>query len=40
VVPCHPSLEEHLNAWMTTSVIGRDKMGSLFRTMRKGDRLG
>jgi len=37
---CHPSLEEHLNTWMTAAGISRDKKGPLFRSMGKGDRLG
>src|SRR5438128_1392804 len=39
-VPCHPSLEEYLNAWLTAAGIGRYKKGSLFRTTGKGDRVG
>ena len=39
-VPCHPTLEEYLNAWIAAAGIGRDKKGPLFRTMGKGDRLG
>ena len=39
-VPCHPSLEQCLNAWIAAASISRDKKGPLFRTMGKGDRLG
>jgi integrase/recombinase XerD len=39
-VPCHPTLEEYLNAWITAVGISRDKKGPLFRTMGKGNRLG
>ena len=39
-VPCHPTLEEYLNAWIAAAGIGRDNKGPLFRTMGKGDRLG
>jgi integrase len=39
-VPCHPNLEEYLNAWIAAAGIGRDKKGPLFRSMGKGDRLG
>jgi integrase/recombinase XerD len=39
-VPCHPSLEEYLNAWIGAAGIGRDKKGPLFRIMAKGDRVG
>jgi site-specific recombinase XerD len=38
-VPCHPRLEEYLNAWLTAAGIPRDKKGPLFRSMGKGDRL-
>jgi integrase/recombinase XerD len=38
-VPCHPSLEEYLNAWIGAAGISRDKKGPLFRSMGKGDRL-
>ncbi len=38
-VPCHPSLEEYLNAWIAEAGIERDKKGPLFRSMRKGDQL-
>src|ERR1700746_752227 len=36
-VPCHPSLEESINAWLSAAGIARDKKGPLFRTMGKGD---
>jgi integrase/recombinase XerD len=39
-VPCHPSLEQYLNGWISVAGITRDKKGPLFRTMGKGDRLG
>jgi integrase/recombinase XerD len=39
-VPCHPSLEEYLNAWTLAAGISRDQKAPLFRTMSKGDRLG
>ncbi len=38
-VPCHPSLEESLNAWIAAAGIERDKKGPFFRRMRKGDQL-
>ena len=38
-MPCHPSLEEYLNAWIAAAGIERDKKGPLFRSMRKGDQL-
>lgn len=39
-VPCHPNLEEYLNAWVAAAGIGRDKKGPLFRSMARGGRLG
>jgi integrase len=39
-VPCHPSLEEYLDAWIAGAGITRAKKGPLFRSMGKGDRLG
>ena len=39
-VPCHPGLEEYLNAWIVAAGITRDKKGPLFRTMRRGDKVG
>jgi site-specific recombinase XerD len=39
-VPCHPSLEEYLNAWIAAAGISRDKKGPLLHSMGKGDRLG
>jgi integrase/recombinase XerD len=39
-VPCHPNLEEYLDAWIAGAGINRDKKGPLFRSMGKGDRLG
>jgi integrase/recombinase XerD len=39
-VPCHPNLEQYLNARIAAAGIGRDKTGPLFRSMGKGYRLG
>jgi integrase/recombinase XerD len=39
-VPCHPTLEGYLNAWIAAAGISRDKKEPLFRTMGKGDRRG
>jgi site-specific recombinase XerD len=39
-VPCHPTLEGYLNAWIATAGISRDKKGQLFRTIGKSNRLG
>jgi integrase/recombinase XerD len=36
-VPCHPSLEEYLNAWISAAGITCDKNGPLFRSMGKGE---
>jgi hypothetical protein len=38
-VPCHPTLEEYLNAWIAAARISRDKKGALFRTASRGDGL-
>jgi integrase/recombinase XerD len=38
-VPCHPTLEKYVDAWLAAAVIGRDKKGPLFRSIGKGDRL-
>jgi site-specific recombinase XerD len=38
-VPCHPILEEYLNAWIASAGISRDKKGPLFRTMSRGGKL-
>ena len=38
-VPCHPSLEEYLNTWITAAALGREKQGALFRSVGKGNRL-
>ncbi len=38
-VPCHPNLEEYLDAWIVAAGIARDKKGPLFRSMAKGDSL-
>ncbi|MGH7988311.1 MAG: tyrosine-type recombinase/integrase [Candidatus Binataceae bacterium] len=37
--PCHPQLEEYLNAWIVAARIGRDKRSPLFRGIGKGDEL-
>lgn len=39
-IPCHPSLEEYLNAWLSAAGITHAKKGPLFRSMGKNDRLG
>ena len=39
-VPCHPQLEEYLQAWIAAAGIARDKKGPLFRSVGKGERLG
>ena len=38
--PCHPQLEEYLQAWLAAARIARDKKGPLFRSVGKGERLG
>jgi site-specific recombinase XerD len=38
-VPCHPSLESYLNAYIRAAGIASDTKGRLFRSMNKGDRL-
>jgi hypothetical protein len=38
-VPCRPSLEEYLNAWISAAGITCDKNGLLFHRMGKGDRV-
>jgi integrase/recombinase XerD len=38
-VPCHPSLESYLNAYIRAAGIAGDTKGRLFRSIRKGDRL-
>ena len=38
-VPCHPTLEKYLNAWIARAGVSRDKKGPLFRTMSRGDKL-
>jgi site-specific recombinase XerD len=35
-VPCHPTLEEYLNAWIAAAGISRHKKGPLFRTVSRG----
>jgi integrase/recombinase XerD len=39
-VPCHPELEGYLAAWIKAAGIARDKKGSLFQSVGKGERLG
>src|SRR6266849_2688061 len=39
-VPCHPQLEEYLQAWIAAAGIARDKKGPVFRSVGKGERLG
>ena len=39
-VPCHPELEGYLAAWIKAAGINRDKKGSLFRSVGKGELLG
>src|SRR5712692_236663 len=36
-VPCHPSLEGYLQAWIAAARIARDKKGPLFRSVGKGE---
>jgi integrase/recombinase XerD len=38
-VPCHPSLEVYLDAWIRAAGSAGDKKGPLFRSMHKGDKL-
>jgi integrase/recombinase XerD len=38
-VPCHPSLESYLNAYIRAAGIAGDTKGRLFRSIHKGDRL-
>jgi hypothetical protein len=38
--PCHPSLEEYLNGWISAPGIICVKNGPLFRSTDKGDRFG
>ena len=38
-VPCHPSLEAYLDAWIKAAGIAGDKKGRLFRSMQRGTRL-
>ena len=38
-VPCHPSLESYLDAYIRAAGIASDTKGRLFRSMHKGDRL-
>jgi site-specific recombinase XerD len=38
-VPCHHSLVQYLQDWITAAGIGRDKKGWLFSSIRKGDKL-
>ena len=36
-VPCHPSLESYLDAYITAAGIAAKQEGPLFRSMHKGD---
>jgi site-specific recombinase XerD len=38
-VPCHPSLEGDLDAWLNVAGIAGDKQGRLFRNIHKGGKL-
>ena len=38
-VPCHPSLEVHLNDWIEATGIAGEKQKPLFRCVHKGDNL-
>jgi integrase len=38
-VPCHPILENYLDAYLRAAGIASDTKGRLFRSMHKGDRL-
>jgi site-specific recombinase XerD len=38
-VPCHHNLEEYLDAWVAAGGIADDKKVSLFRSIRKGDKV-
>ena len=38
-VPCHPSLESHLNNYIRAAGVAGDNKGRLFRSMHKGDKL-
>jgi integrase len=38
-VPCHPSLEGDLDAWLNVAGIAEDKKGRLFRNIHKGGKL-
>jgi integrase len=38
-VPCHHSLVQYLEDWITAASIGHDKKGWLFSSIRKGDKL-
>jgi len=38
-VPCHPSLEVYLDAYIKAAGIAGDNKGRLFRSMHKGDKL-
>ena len=38
-LPCHHSLDQYLNAWITAASISGDKKGPLFRSFKKGDKL-
>jgi integrase/recombinase XerD len=38
-VPCHHSLDEYLDVWITAARISDDKKGPLFRSFKKGGKL-
>jgi integrase len=38
-VPCHPTLEGYLDAYIKAAGIAGDNKGRLFRSMHKGDKL-
>ena len=38
-MPCHPTLEGYLDAYIKTAGIAGDNKGRLFRSMHKGNKL-
>ena len=38
-MPCHPSLEVHLDDWIKATGIVAEKKKPLFRSVHKGDKL-
>jgi integrase len=38
-VPCHHNLAAYVDAWIAAAKIAGDKKGSLFRAIRKGNKL-